>query len=376
MTDKNNNDKSDDSDDLDLPDGIFADPPTVPERITFHGSVPDADRILPVTSLGEGLVLVKEWKAEFTHAQASRVLEELKPLEMNGISIDRPLRDNHVEYLLNCAKRGTFHPELVTIISCICDEPFGDYPAGTEFRQNGQHTAWMRLYLDESWPCKVNFKQYRAKTGVDMRMLYASIDRGAPRTQGNVISSILAGTDQFIGCNHKLMRLLASGLSFWLEPGKAGEYGPRYDADDLAYQMKTGYKEVINHVINWIMKANEVTHGRERVRKNILRAAVVAALYETFSKLPSRAHEFWNLVRDGIGATSINDPRHKLYEFLREATVVSNKGGMGVGRNAGKRAVTPEEMYRATILSWNAWRDGNELKTIRPVLSSKRPKAK
>jgi hypothetical protein len=67
--------------------------------------------LLEVASLGSGLHLVSERKAEFTHQLCEKILD-LK--EFVG---ERPLRDAHVTKLTKHMQQGTFHNEMVRLTS-------------------------------------------------------------------------------------------------------------------------------------------------------------------------------------------------------------------------------------------------------------------
>jgi len=341
----------------------------VSRRLTFQGHVPPDEEVIPVVELSNGLRILNERKADLTKARAEDILR-LPEFIVHESHVDRNLRDAHVTYIINCMKRGTFHPEWVTIISCVCLEAVAvsdelTLPAGTDYRMNGQHTCWGRLYMPDDWPCPVKFMRYEAANVQTMRQLYASIDRGAIRTNGNVIDSYLAGTEQFRGVPSAAIRAIAAGLSLWLWPEPKRQ---KRDADDIAHQIQTTYSEQTSRVRDYVMNS-----PRGTAQRGILyRMAVIAALYETFSKLPTRAHEFWDAVRDGVGFTSVKDPRKKLHDALNNCVLVTS----AIVRSSKKRHVTQEEVYRWCIQCWNYWRAEDEMTNLRISLDGKRPKAK
>ena len=138
--------------------------------------------------------------------------------------------------------------------------------------------------------------------------------------------------------------------------------------------MQTTHKEVVDRVAKYLMGSPR-GRGYEMV---IRRSPVVAAMYETFGKLPSKANEFWDVVRDGVGADvqGLTDPRIKLHNSLRESIIGQ---GVSVGHSAsrlGKKSVPGEAMYRWCITSWNAWRKGETLTLLRASTGDTRPKAR
>lgn len=333
--------------------------PEVSERLFFHGIVPKDENVLPVGNLGEGLVLVDDRKGELDINKCYSILE-LPEFIVNNSNVDRNLRDSHVSYLINAMKRKTFHPEWVQIITCYCKE------SGKEYRMNGQHCTWARLEMPENYSCKVRFIKYEAETIHDMRVLYASIDRNAPRTTGNIINSYLSGTEQFSGATQKMIKSFAAGLNVWLTDDES-----RHDADDVAFQIQTKYKDLTIKIKDYLIGLEVST-----TQKNIaMRSSVMASLYETFNKLPNKAADFWNPVLTGLNFDGKTDPRFKLHNGLRES-IVSYSSIVGRNKTSGKRSVTVEEMYRWGVVSWNAWRKGENMLVLRANTTGKRPKAK
>lgn len=348
---------------------VPTDLPKVSDRLTFTGNVPDDEDVVQIMT-GGGLSLLTRRSVELTRALARTVLE-LPEFVVEGQLVDRNLRDNHVTYLLSCMKRGTFHPEWVQIITCVCREPINNgrviLPAGTKYRMNGQHTCWAREYMEADWPCRVALLEYEAATVADMRQLYASIDRGAARQNGDVLISLLAGTDQFRNVPRRVLKPLAAGLALWLSPVN---HSSKRDATELAQLLQTKYAALANRISTFLTEGAQVDN-----REVLLRSSVVASMFDTFDVAPNKAVEFWEAVRNGLNFQSLNDPRKKLREALAGAVVV---GARGTNRSAAGdvKRVTAEEMYRWCIYCWNAWRRGEELKRIFVNADSKRPKAK
>lgn len=346
--------------------------PDTTDRMTFTGWVPDPTSNAPVCDLGNGLLLVIDVKRELTHAKASWLLQ-LPELRIGDASLDRPLRDDHVTRLLRHAQRGTFHPEWGQVITCICDEKVGDNPPGTEYRMDGQHRAWMRLYMPEDWKYNTRWLKYHAKSLEDLRLLYASIDRGAPRTPSNVINAHLAGTDQFEGCHTWLIRLLAGAMHVWL--WEDIHVRKQHDADEVAYLMQTDHADIVNAVKDYLLGCPKGT----MFEKTIRRVPVVAAMYETFRVTGVDHRLFWDCVRDGLGeeVKGLKDPRIKLHNGLRESVVGqgSDTGRTNKRDGNGRTTIVPSEgMYRWCVNCWNLWRKGETISQLK--MPETRPMAK
>lgn len=345
---------------------------SVSERMMFCGVVPSG--AVDVSSLGSSCKLLSERRGDFTHSEATELLE-LSEFVVNSQLVDRPLRDAWVTVLLHRMQQGLFHPEWVNIITCVCAEPIGDHPPGTVYRMNGQHTAWARLGMPAEWPCVVRFQRYSAATVADMRLLYATIDGGASRTQSNVLKSLLAGDDGFESTPPLYLEKLAQGLKLWLQDDMSNERARiALDTATIAYLLRTTWHSLALRVQAYLLAAPH-TYA---MRSILVRLPVVAALFETLGKLPGKGHEFWDVVRDGvgIGVESVHDPRVRCHNMLRETTIVSsNVATGGRNRHTGKRVASGEQIYRWCIHCWNAWRTGEEVRILRPM-SGKRARAK
>lgn len=308
----------------------------------------DAPESLDVTSLGDGLKLVKKDIVELDHEFATWILE------IKEFCADRPLDNNHVLRLKTAMERGTFMPEQVALITCKCEN--------VEYRMNGQHTAWARLEMPDKYRCPVSHLRYTAKTENDMRRLYASLDRGKPRDKATVVCSYMYGTEEWAGHSRSICKLLAEGLGFWLWP--SGHVRKCRDGDDRAFLLMTEHMELGHKVAENIPKK---MGGEER---HIQRASVIAAMFATFQIDADAAADFWMAVRYGTGFADKSDPRL----VLRNALMGSN--AQRCGSDKSKKVVSSEEMYRWCIHAWNNWRSKKPTKHVRAVLTEERPKAK
>jgi len=255
--------------------------------------------VIDVTGLGSGLELVRTRKANFTHEEAEKLLM------YDEFAGDRPLKNAHVDYLVQSMRRNTFHPEWVNLVICKCD--------GKTYRMNGQHTAWARLEMPKSWECPVTVLEYKAESMDDMRILYASIDRSSPRTRANVITSYLAGTEEFDGVKAVTMRVVPQGFALWF--WKTKNERRLHDGDDVAVLLKTDHYDLARKVCSFL------DDHTARDQRHILRAPVVAAMFATFNKAPQVALEFWGPVAAGTGIEKLGDPRLKLRNELQRSAV-------------------------------------------------------
>lgn len=323
---------------------------------TFTGELPDD--ILDVTALGGGIVLGKESKVVFDKAFAN------KHLGLSEVKGDRPLKNRHVEVLMTAMMRGSFFYEWVNLIVAYCEEN------QTYYRVNGQHCCWALELLEESdlkaivkahgGVLKVQLREYTCKTYEDVRTLYGSVDRNSVRSKRDVMNAQLFGVEGYTGLSRKAINTLTTGFAFW----KWDEEKERrkHDADDVSYLLKAEYCLLGTRVA-------DLFRGSREFNKHVfLRpAAVVAAMFSTLDKVPTKAMEFWSSVRDGVGIPLTQDPRLKIRNHL-----------MSIKRTMGK---SPErfanDLFSGCINAWNAWRRNEpELLVIRGMHEGKRPSPK
>lgn len=304
-----------------------------------------ADDVLPV---GEGLKLVTKKTVELTTELATSILE------LTEFSADRPLKNRHVSYLVDTMRRGTFHPEWVQLIVC-------EY-AGRTYRMNGQHTCWTRIYFEEvpkNWRCPVSLIKYSADNEHAMRMLYASIDRGAARTKSNVVVSYLYDTEDFSGVSKRSVRNLAEGFAMWHWDSQAERV--KHDGDEIS-------NILLNTHLSTALQVAEILEPYKNDYKHLYRASVVGAMFATFSKVPTIAKTFWEGIKLGVNLTA-DDPRLKLRNLLMTSSVK-----FGAGANAGKASYNAEDLFRICIYAWNAYRKNVPIKHLKLGGGEERPK--
>lgn len=297
------------------------------------------------TAAAQGLTVTKNEWVEFTHDLAAQLLTDEITIPFLG---DRKLRQNHVTTLIEHMRRSTFRPEHVSLMTCSFE--------GKTYRMNGQHTCWARLEMPADWPCKVRLIQYEAASMDSMRQLYASIDRGSPRTKQNVVHSYLAGTSEFEMVPPWTVKLLPAGFNQW----KHENSNDHVDGDTLAQLLKTEYYDAALRVCTLLENITQKP-------RFLLRGPVVAAMFATCSKNKGDSYEFWLPVSDGTGFTNKHDPRNTLREYLMQASVA-----VGNGTQTDRRKVSQEEMFRACILCWNAFREKRLLSVLKTSLTNKR----
>lgn len=326
----------------------------------FNVTMP-AEEVYPISDLGEGIVLSNRRTIELTVDFAATFLEDNAEFWVNDEKVDRKLGEPHVIHLAREMLAGNFRWEQVNLVVANLD--------GRAFRMNGQHTCWARIYadeqgLDKKTRCPVQLMRYNTATVQDARRLYASLDRGKSRTHGTVVNSHLLGSEEFDGYKGHHLTLLAQGLGQWLWP--TSRQRSLHGADDRAYLMLKDHHRVALQVGEFIKESRAADF------RHLKRAPTVAAMFETFHKAPQIASDFWSVIRDGIGLSDKQDPRWVLREYLKAAVMT----GATHKASAEQNAVSQEEIYRACIHAWNAFRSQRRLKHLRISLSEDRPTAR
>lgn len=317
------------------------------------------EHVYPISELGEGLALRNRRTVELTPKFAADFLEYAE-FYVGDAKVDRHLDERHVIYLTREMLGGSFLWEHVNLVICNLD--------GRDYRLNGQHTCWARLYADEQGlpkenRCPIQVLKYEAKNLDDMRRLYASLDAAKPRSESDKIAALMSGTDGFLGYKKSYLTLLAHAMALW--QWESMNTRSLHKASERAYLLLKDYTKVAQQagVLLRESKPAEFKHMR--------RAPVIAAVLATMNKAPQIALEFWRTIRDGIGLENKEDPRYVLRQYLLTTTLASSSSP---GKDAKK--ISSEEMYRACIHGWNAYRAGRKLKQIRVSLIEHRPQAK
>jgi len=317
------------------------------------------EEVYDIASLGEGLKMKHRGAFELNSKNAADFLDYPEFI-IDDVKVDRNRSDNHVIYLARQMLAGTFLWEQVNLVLC-------NLPGQKPVRLNGQHTAWARLVaedegLDPKTRCQVQLLKYEAATIEDMRRLYASIDRGRPRSQGVVINSYIAGSEDFRDVPKDIIRRMAQGIAIWQWESVFSRN--QHTGDDRAYLLLKDHHKVSLAVAHFLMgcSAKEMRH--------LKRAPVIGAMFATFSKAPHIAAEFWRDVRDGLQLNGKDDPRYVLRNWLMLASLSKSKYDGNV------KTVLSEEMYRACIYKWNDFRADKPSRGVRIDLAVERPEPK
>ena len=309
-----------------------------------------------IKSLGDSLKCMSQETVELNHKFAQEVLD------MPEFIGERTRRKPHVADLIHAMETGTFEWAFVNIVFCRCNEPHNGHSKGTVFRMNGQHTCKARLQVDAPLRAPVRLFRYTAATEADMRRLYATIDRNAPRTKGHQIGAYVNGTESYGHYKSHVRKLLPTGIAMWM--WEQGADRARHGAEDVAYLMLKKEAPLCTKVAGFLDQFGK------REYRHIMRGPVIAAMFETFRRSPNSAIEFWTAVATGVGFASEKDARRKLHKLILTTAVGSS--GTTTARIGGD-SLPGEAMYRLCIQAWNAWRKSEPVTAFR--IPEKRPVA-
>lgn len=297
--------------------------------------------------------IISDEEINLTKAAAYRYLE------LDKFAGEREVRERHVQFLFDEWSSNRFLWQNVIIASAKIAG------SNTEYRINGQHTCWMRVWVPERYEpldCRVRVTVYSVQDQEQLRTLYSVFDRGAPRSASHIGRVILLGTAAADGVQARFLSLLISGFKiFWNPPERSADQARRapLSMNDWCGIIDNNYSVIFSTVGRWI--SNHSADSLPWVR----RSAVIAAMFYTFEKNVEASDEFWGRVLDGVNMPTKSDPRWQLRNYLM------THGHSLIG---GLEKVGQEDMLRICINLWNHWREGKTLTVVKNV--NERPKAR
>lgn len=306
-----------------------------------HAPCLDLDRV--------GLVAIDELDAEKISDRRVGFTEQraIDYIELPIFPGEREVSETHTQFLFDQARAGRFNWDLVQIARADFD--------GKTYKVNGQHTAWLRLALgkmDED--PSVREIHYRVSSIAQLKTLYGTFDRAKPRSDPHLVRVELVGTPAADGMTARQISRLAPAFRFWRYGST--EDARRCDAAQLAAMILADHTQLFNSVGRFLY----AIQGDKVAMNRIDRMAVIAAMVDNFSRVPTIAPDFWRSVAEGTGLEK-DDARWHLLRYLDSVAMQRS------GANSTKRIVDPEEVYRVCIAAWNRWRAGEKVAQLRPT---------
>lgn len=275
-------------------------------------------------------------------------------LEYERFDGERDVREGHVQYLYNEYHEGRFMWHHVILAAAVLYEKLdpSEPPKQHVYRINGQHTCWMRVMIPEKDEpvnaSKVRKIVYAVENREQLRNLYATFDRAAPRTPGHITKVMLLDSGSVEGISPSYLTPLVAGFRVWEWEGKWERQNIGTPAN-VAALIKGKYAELFNMVGKYF---KEMSDKATFVR----RSPVIGALFATFQKSPEESTAFWDGVFTGLGLTEENDPRYQLRKFLESHSM---------NLSAKRDALPAEDMFRTCINAWNRWRKKEKISVVR-----------
>lgn len=292
------------------------------------------------------------WKVKQSPVVKSMTRELAREfMEMQAAPHDRPMRDRRIEFLSQQITNGQFR--TCSWASCYCKED------GKTYRVNGKHTSNIFAVVQPvPRGIKVCIERYEADTLQDVAALYSTFDtRSSVRSTSDINAAYAATVPQYVADNVPLRKisLAVSGMSYATWGNSEAGVAP-----DVRAQMMT-------HNVQFVRFVAELTAGQEN--NWLCRAAVVAAMYQSWLRSRETCQSFWEQVKDGAGLRKWS-PQLMLRNYL-----IATSARTGLVHNS-RRTADRASMFGKCINAWNAHRDGvAQLKCLKYVAGKDRPRA-
>jgi hypothetical protein len=242
---------------------------------------------------------------------------------------ERPLRQQHVDWLSGKIEAGLFHPPRWAKAKL----------KGKTYRVNGQHSSTALAQANGHFPkgLEVLIDEFECDTDDDVADLFAQFDpAGSVRTPTEVL---MAGARQ----HAELANLSAAAVKHAVQAIVSLMQHTGDASGRVPVEAKRG---IVSDNIPFILWTTQFT-GASRMRTS----GVLPALAATYKKNPDAATEFWKMVREE-SHPQVDHPTRKLGRFL--ALIVN---GQEFNKKKGK-PWTPRAVFVKCIHAWNAYRKG------------------
>jgi hypothetical protein len=145
------------------------------------GLVNNPNQRIPVVAARPLDVGLEKSRTKFIVVSDDRVVfDQEKAMEYIDLPVfpgERTAGDQHVNHLLDLVHAGEFNWHSVQIASAMLD--------GKRWKINGQHTAWMIMYLPTSLKPTVRETIYKARDQKELGDIYRTYDTGKGRDAGH-----------------------------------------------------------------------------------------------------------------------------------------------------------------------------------------------
>jgi hypothetical protein len=310
----------------------------VPSVVTQSLDIPGAGK-LTVKILSDELIALNQEKA-------------MEYINLPVFKGEREVQDGTVQYLFDCMKKNQFNWSNTQIATASYN--------GVVYKVNGQHTAWAVAYMGDSQsnfesPELVRETRYAVTNENQLRALYSTFDRNRVRTDGHINKVLLVNKPVTQGVWNNSINKLIPGIKLWKFGSTTSGAARRVLPDQIAATIEREIPELFRQVAIFLQDECKDINS-------LWRQGVVAAMFATFDKVPTKAPDFWKPVADGLGLESKDDPRYRLRAWLSEALI-------GPKKKNSTSTVKATDMYYTCVAQWNRWRKGEDTKMLRVATS-------
>lgn len=270
-----------------------------------------------------------------------RTMLASKPLVAEFVAMepaphDRPLSERRMHVYERILKSGDFRP--VTWASVLCKE------TNCTYRVNGKHTSNLLAAKDPIPEFYVTLERWICDTLNDVASLYATYDSNlSSRTAQDVNLSFAATLPELRQVPARLINLTVT----------AAAYLKWDDAELRKVPQVERAEQLLDRAdfVKWLQKIVNTSTDKGSLSRHLLRSPVACAMMATYDRYPSKAADFWTMVRDESHANR-DDATRTLSRFLVRASLTSRD------RQKEAKKVGHREMYVKCLHAWNAWRKG------------------
>ncbi len=280
-------------------------------------------------------------------------------LDLESFAGERASMDSHVAFLASEMEKGNFLMKDAGISIAVCEWD------GKERKLNGQHSCWARLEMPLTWQPALRVTKYRVSSEDNYRTLYARFDRNKPRTAAHITNISLVGTPEFHNCSSSILKMVSQGFKFW----KASDNGiDTKDPEAVAVALRS---ERFNIVAHRVIPRLQAISGRSEFRF-MKRAAVYAAMMESFSKFKTISDNYWEKVMYGLNFENAGDPGKICRDYLMSHGMRTD----GSNVQSQTQIATGADLFDTCVMCFNDFKAGKARRVAPRTKRNKRAIAK
>lgn len=254
--------------------------------------------------------------------------------EMEPAPKDRPMSERRLAVYEKLIRRGEFRP--MSWASIHCKE------TGSTYRVNGKHTSTLCSTMEQMPPLYAIVERYECADLEDVGRLYSTYDsKMQSRNTTDINRSFASCVPSLVDVPTNILNVCAGGISF----------ATYFDSYSKQEQPQERAEHLLEHDDFVVWLHNLRVGSGDNKNNHLIKIAVVACMFNTYSKSKKDCTTFWESVRDEDGAAP-DLPDRKLARYLL------TNGTRRYGRASEARPATNKEIYCKCVTAFNAWRKG------------------